>query len=166
MVQKEDIESLFEYVDGNLIWRHNPLSTKTWNTRFAGKPAGSLRSDGYVAVQFKLNGKRCVQKVHRLIWLLFNGKFPEFDLDHIDRNPSNNKIENLRDVPHQVNGFNRGPNKNNKSGLKGVSWHKKNSTWIAHISFSGKKIYLGSFKDKEEAVQARLLKEKELGINI
>lgn len=166
MVQKEDIENLFEYRDGQLIWRYNPNSTKTWNTRFAGKPAGSIRKDRYVAVQFKLGQRRYVTKLHRLVWLLFTGSLPSKDLDHIDRNPLNNKIENLRDVSHQVNSFNRGPNKNTTSGVKGVSWNKKNKVWTAHIFFSGKKIHLGSFKEIDQAVKARLDKEEELGINI
>lgn len=162
MVQKEDLEQLFHYVDGKLIWKENPSYHKGWNTRFAGKVAGSLRSDGYIQVEFTFNGVTHKRKAHQIVWLLHMGTKPKGDLDHINQNPSDNRIENLRDVTHQVNGFNRGPNKRTKSGVKGVAWHGHNKRWTAHISVSGVKHYLGSFCSIEEAAAARQAAEERL----
>lgn len=68
--------------------------------------------------------------VHRIIWRLFNGEIPDdLVIDHIDRNPSNNKISNLRLVTELVNNRNRNKSESNKSGTTGVH--------IIHTNFGG-----------------------------
>ena len=82
----------------------------------------------------------------------------EKPVDHINRNPLDNRKENLRVCTHQENQMNRGKSKDNKSGYKGVSYHKKakhmhnelSKPWNASIRFNGKSIYIGCFAIKEE----------------
>ena len=62
-----------------------------------------MMQNGYRKLKFR--GKQYL--VHRIAWLLQHGSWPVGDIDHIDGNPSNNKLENLRDVPHSVNLQNR-----------------------------------------------------------
>lgn len=81
--------------------------------------------------------------------------------DHIDKNELNNRRENLRPCTHQQNDFNRGLYKNNKSGITGVSWKNKERVWTAAICHNGKSIYLGCFKNKDDAIVARLRAEAE-----
>ena len=84
-------------------------------------------------------------------------------VDHIDGNPLNNHRSNLRAVTHQENLRNR-PNvvKNTTSGFRGVNWHKQRGKWNAVIKHNGKKISLGLYLDINDAVNARIKKEKEL----
>ena len=75
------------------------------------------------AIRVKLDGKRYL--VHRVIWVLVYGNIsPNLDIDHIDGNPWNNKISNLRLVEKKINQRNRKKMKNNKTGVCGVSYHK------------------------------------------
>lgn len=74
-------------------------------------------------------------------------------VDHIDGNGLNNQRSNLRPTSIAENGRNRGANRNNTSGYKGVFRNSK-STWSSRIVSDGKNKYLGSFKSKEEAALA------------
>ena len=81
--------------------------------------------------------------------------------DHIDRNPLNNRKYNLRPATRTENARNRNKQKNNTSGFIGVYWSKKNTKWAATIVVHKKKIYLGYFSDKTDAIKARLTAELE-----
>jgi hypothetical protein len=69
----------------------------------AGSKAGCLRKDGYTRIQINGNNFRA----HRLVWFVTYGKFPDNQVDHIDGDKSNNRIENLRDVTNKVNHQNK-----------------------------------------------------------
>ena len=73
------------------------------------------------------------------------------EIDHIDCNPLNNNIENLRPATRSENIRNRRLHKNNKSGIKGVSWSKKNKKWLAQCVNDHKNHNLGLFNTIEEA---------------
>lgn len=75
--------------------------------------------------------------------------------DHIDGNPLNNTMDNLREVTHQQNIFNSKVREDNTSGVTGVSWFKQRRKWRARIAIDGKEKHLGLFTSKEEAVEAR-----------
>ncbi len=91
-----------------------------------------------------------------------NGYMPENEIDHTNRNRSDNRIENLREVSRSCNRKNTGNQKNNSSGVKGV--HKSGqSGWSAHIGNGKEQHYLGYTKDFEEAVLLRLAAEQCLG---
>lgn len=79
--------------------------------------------------------------------------------DHIDRNPLNNRRNNLRAATHTENMRNHSRRKDNTSGYTGVTLDKKSSTWEAQLSIGGKCLHLGKFIDKEDAIQARLRAE-------
>ena len=78
------------------------------------------------------------------------GKYDRL-LDHIDRNPLNNLIDNLRTCTQSENNANKPKNKNCTSKFKGVSWNKVNSCWVVHIRRGGKLSYLGKFTDEVAA---------------
>lgn len=88
---------------------------------------------------------------HRLAWALFYRKWPENELDHIDGDPSNNKIENLRDVTRKVNAQNRRKAlKNSKTGFLGVS-KTKDGKYTATIKVDSKYVHLGTFSNPVSA---------------
>lgn len=80
--------------------------------------------------------------------------------DHKDRNPKNNRTDNLRPCTQQENLQNRSRFKNNTSGFTGVQWNKENQNWRAKIKINSVAIDLGSFINKEDAIKARLTAEK------
>ena len=90
---------------------------------------------------------------HRLAWLYVYGRWP-FQIDHINGDPTDNRIANLRETTQQQNLWNSRAKSHNKSGLKGVSWHKQRQVWRADIRAQGKKKHLGYFETKEAAHEA------------
>lgn len=101
-----------------------------------GREAGSIKnSTRYVVV-----GIQGVQiPGHRAVWMMFHGEIPQgMDIDHIDGNRSNNRIENLRLATRSQNTHNQGPRKNSVTGIKGLSWDKSNNRWCGQIWFKGK----------------------------
>jgi HNH endonuclease/AP2 domain len=83
-----------------------------------------------------INGKK--YSGSRLAILYQEGWMPPDDVDHKDRNPSNDQWDNLRPCPHGKNMWNIGKHKDNTSGYKGVSWDKRRQKWRARGNVSGK----------------------------
>lgn len=137
------LKSIFDYKDGQLYWK-KPNS----NVVKIGQKAGSLSADGYVSV--RVNDAQ--YKAHRLIYLMHHGKLPRM-LDHIDCNRANNRIENLREASLSQNRMNSTIAKNNTSGSKGVWWNKVHQKWQVCIRKDNKSNYLGTYSNKEEAIQ-------------
>ena len=137
-VSFEILQNLFNYSNGNLIWKIDKGRSKK------GTIAGSRDTKGYM--QLKLNQK--VYRLHRLIWLWHGKELPE-QIDHIDRNPLNNKIENLRAVTQSENQW------NTDRACNSVSFHKASKKWRARIKINNKEIYLGVFSDIEQARQVK-----------
>jgi hypothetical protein len=121
-----------------------------------GAIAGHRNDDWYSQIGIEGN----VYLSHRLAWLYVYGYFPENCLDHIDRNPSNNKISNLREISQQCNLRNTGNPKNNKSGVKGVYFSTISGKWIAQVKVIGSVKRLGYYISFENAVCARLAGEQ------
>ena len=152
-----------------LVWLKRPRNFcsseqlwKSWNSRYAGRPALTAISGGYKGGQILTIGF----KAHRVMWALFYGCWPTWELDHIDGDPFNNRISNLRDVIHTVNQQNRRRCTRNKSGHIGVYWHGVGRKWRAVISSGKKRIDLGLFTTIEEAVRARQDAEKSCGFHV
>lgn len=116
----------------------------------AGRVAGSL-SNGYVRVPLD----RKVYKAHRLAWLYMTGEWPAGIIDHVDRNRSNNRWSNLREVTAAGNAQNASLRKDNKSGVKGVSWCNTNKKWMAQLKVNNRNKFLGHFHTVQEAAEAR-----------
>lgn len=127
--------------------------------RKVGEVAGHIRPNGYLTLN--VNGKTYYG--HRLAWLYVYGKSPDKLIDHQDGDPSNNKIDNLREVCHRQNLCNQKLNKNNKSGCNGVYLFKKRNKWIAQIKLNSKSTYLGIFNKKIDAIKCRKEAEKKYG---
>lgn len=126
------------------IWRGGPA--------VAGSIAGGTDSKGYR--QIKLDGR--LHLAHRLAWLYVHGEPPTGHLDHIDRNPKNNAISNLRLCTHAENHQNTGIRADSTSGVTGVSFNKPSAKWLAYISKNGRRHRLGLFETIDDAVAARL----------
>ena len=126
----------------NREFLYDPNTGKLW------REAGSADGRGYRHVQFE--GRSHL--AHRVAWLLYYGEWPSGFLDHINGNPSDNRIINLRLADVVENQHNRGKSKNNTSGFKGVS--SRRGKWQALISINGKNRYLGLFTTCEEASAA------------
>ena len=108
---------------------------------------------GYIQVRIN-NTNRCY--LHRLIYKYHNENWDityskNNEIDHIDINPSNNKIENLRILTNSKNQRNKNKRENCSSKYIGVCWQKSNKKWISHIKINGKNKYLGLFDTEEEA---------------
>lgn len=100
-------------------------------------------------------------KTHRIIWKLYYGEFDEnLEIDHINGNRSDNRIVNLQAKTLQENQKNRKISINNKSGVIGVSYNKRQKVWQARIGHNNKDIHLGFYLKKKDAVKAR--KEAEI----
>jgi hypothetical protein len=100
--------------------------------------------------------------LHRIIWTHFYGEDPgSFQIDHIDGVRGNNRISNLRLANCFENARNTKAPKRNTSGVKGVSWDKKNFKWRAQIKVAGLRTNIGRFNTIEEAELAvRAAREK------
>jgi len=168
MLTREQLGSLIEYYPehGDFFWKERGrewFSTNhaknAWNARFANGMAGSVSRRGYIHIS--INGK--FYQAHRLAWLLVHGEDAPEDIDHIDGDPTNNRIANLRAVSHAENGRNRRTNSNNLSGVNGVGWNARFGKWQARIKVNGRSKSLGYFDDLNAAADARKSAEREFG---
>lgn len=116
------------------------------------QPAGFVMNSGYRAL--KVCGHRVM--CHRAAFVLMNGRFPEFEIDHINGDKLDNRWVNLRECTKAQNAQNRAKLCTRRAWSKhmGVSYSKKRSNWFASIDVNKKRIYLGSFETEEEAAKA------------
>lgn len=119
-----------------------------------------LHSDGYAITNMGVRGASVTVYAHRVV--MGPGQGPHLHVDHADRNPLNNTKANLRFVPANLNYANRGAQRNNTSGFKGVSWSSDKNKWMAQLVVSGRKHFLGYHADREDAARAYDAKAKEL----
>lgn len=122
---------------------------QSWHQRYVGKRAGTICKNGYEQI---LIGKRAF-KGHHLAWFYTYGVWPKQDIDHKNGNCSDNRIENLREATKSENMYNRHINKNNTTGVKGVSRH--GNKLRCNVQANGVRRYLGLFETLKEAAEAR-----------
>ena len=156
------IDIYYEFPPGVLRWKitkyagvHGKLPVA-----YAGDIAGGF---SYTTKRWvvRLNGKQ-VERA-RVIWEMHGRTIPKgFLLDHIDRNPLNDRIDNLRLASKSQNAWNAGRNKNNTSGYKGVSYSKKTRKYLAQMQVRGKRIRIGLFNTPQEASSAYIEYSKRL----
>ena len=103
----------------------------------------------FIGTSAKINGKRTTLPIHKLI-------IQKDLVDHADRNPFNNRKENLRHATAHQNTMNKSVMSTNKSGFIGVRWNKETHKWIANICIDYKTKYIGSFSYIRDAIVARL----------
>ena len=155
-INANELRSYFEYKNGELYW-----ILKTNRKVVIGQLfKTTINNAGYRICSFK--GKTYIH--HRLIFLFFNDYLPS-QVDHIDGNPLNNRIENLRPANSYQNQANRKANKSNKSGYKNVNWDERSKSWEVKFMHQCRKMHFGYFKDIElaglVAIEARNKYQKE-----
>jgi hypothetical protein len=146
----EELNRLFEYQNGILCWRIR------LGRASPGSKVGSANGEGYLTVG--INYKRYL--VHRIIWVM-HGNEPVPIIDHINNNKLDNRIENLRAADDIINTRNAKLRCDSTSGIKGVSWNKRERKWVGQVWHLGKLYRTKMFKDKKEcAAKVRELREK------
>lgn len=159
LTDKLTFERLREVLD------YDPLTgVFSWRVRLSnrgvvGTRAGTPLKGGYVAI--RIDGVRYL--AHRLAWLYTHGSWPPALIDHKDRDPSNNRLANLRPATRLENHQNLNPRRANTSGFTGVSRCPVNpSKWRAGITYAQRQHYLGRFDTPEEAHAAYLAAKAKL----
>ena len=132
---------------------------RIWNTRYSGVQAFTAQMIGYYCGT--LLGVRYL--AHRVIWKMVNGVDPD-QIDHINGNTQDNRIDNLRSVTNRLNSLNRSLQHNNKTGYHGVIKTQEDK-WLARIESNGVSRYIGTFRNLGEAIAARKAAEKEHGFH-
>jgi len=138
---QNELHELFEYRDGELFYKISPLPKIK-----VGDKAGSVNNLGYVKIS--INNKK--YSAHRIIYMMQYGYVPK-EIDHINCNPKDNRIENLRAVTRTQNRYNIDSYKTNTSGCKGVSWKKNLNKWQVSVNVNGARKHFGVYEDFELA---------------
>lgn len=149
----ERARELFAYdpETGNLVWRVDRYRVKK------GDVAGHLQPDGYRKIRID----QAPYWAHRVVWLVVHGEWPHHTLDHINGNPSDNRLQNLRDRSFRSNQENqRRAHKNSKTGVLGV--YPSKGRYVASITVDWVSKRIGTFDTTEEAHQAYLGAKREL----
>ncbi|RJK66700.1 hypothetical protein CMV60_10425 [Serratia marcescens] len=115
-----------------------------------GSQAGCIDNEGYIRVT--LNGNYA--KGHVLAWFLHYGILPDGIIDHINTIKGDNRISNLRIASASDNQRNKGLQRNNTSGAKGVWWNKRERKFVAQGYIKGVRKHIGSFRSLDEAKDA------------
>ena len=110
-----------------------------------------LDKDGYAMHSLKRDGRKTTERLHQFIAKL---EGIEGQVDHIDCDPLNNTVDNLRVATQTENAKNKRIFKSNSSGVKGVYFNTKQQKYHAQITFNSRRIHLGFFDDLEEAANA------------
>jgi hypothetical protein len=142
------VRDVLDYEAGSGVFR--------WKKQLAargkvGTVAGNV-ADATGRRTIRIDGELYLE--HRLVWLYVHGRWPVDQIDHVDGNAGNNRLNNLREATNQQNNFNKGLPKNNTSGIKGVSWDTARQKWTARIRIHGKVKCLGRYASKDAAAYA------------
>lgn len=121
---------------------------RSWNTKWAGRPALSyIDAYGYFGGRFF----RRAMKAHRVAYAIYHGEWPKGDVDHINGDRRDNRIENLRDC-------NRSQNLSNSRKARGASSYRgvsrSGNRWAVWCSKNNKSVYGGKFDDEIDAALA------------
>jgi hypothetical protein len=163
------LRECFYYDDGRLRWKVRPLDhfknargEAIFNGRYSDTIAGAKSVRGLYVVTLTYEGIKSIYLLTRLVWTLVNGEIPEgMCISVIDKNLANCKINNLRLATFEQCVHNAVIPDTNTSGIKGVSWNKKEKRWRATVSSENKEVSAGRYKnieDAEGAVKALRLK--------
>ncbi|WP_162500900.1 HNH endonuclease [Modicisalibacter coralii] len=170
LLDRDWLNECFLYDDetGLLIWRadrpashfSSPARYQSWIKDTAGTIAGYPSSDGYLLI--KIEGTRLYQ--HHIVLAMHGIKVPyDKEVDHLNGNRSDNRMQNLRVVSHLVNMRNRTMHSNNTSGINGVSRIGGSRPWMAQAGLNGGTIIIGRYHTSEEAEAARQAWQDKVG---
>lgn len=160
----------FRYEDGKLFWIERPLShfknkhgQSVFNGSWPGKEAGCLsvsKSPGRKSEERWVVSINNVPHLrYRIVWVMHYGDVSG-EIDHKNRIPTDDRVENLRPCTRHQNSANSSLMLRSTSGIRGVCWVKADKKWRASIFANGKFIHLGCFKEKEDAIEARVKASK------
>lgn len=154
---QERLHELLEYDLETGIFRWKVSRGRAKKGSVAGSIHKGTRNSKYLHIRIDRKG----YKAHRLAWLYVHGYFPENLIDHIDGNPLNNKLENLREASPVCNVQNSKMKKNNTSGIPGVYFCKQRNKYKARMTIYGKEQYLGYSESLLEAGLMRFTVEQQ-----
>jgi len=159
---------------GKLTWKNRGVDwfsnsktpdahCKTWNTRYAGKDTGYIVTNkyGYPCIKFRFQGRLYTSS--RVIWLWMTGEYPKGQIDHLNRDSTDNRWCNLRDVSPSENSRNMSMSCKNTSGVTGVYWNKEKLKWHAQCQYENRTYRIGTFDNIEDAAKAAYDFRKERG---
>lgn len=161
MIEIEDFKKYVSYnPDTGTFTRIAVLNDNPSHQWRVGDTVGNQSSNGYIEVSV---GDIKFQ-AHKLAWYFVHGVYPDFYLDHVNGDKTDNRIENLRESSPLINMRNRGKNKNNSTGFNGV-YVAASGRFRARIKINGKLINIGTFDTAEEASEARELANEFYGFS-
>ena len=134
----EELWKLFDY---------SPFTGKLWSKRYS-KPIQGCKKRGALRIPIRWNGKVIHTNYGRVVYAWCTGAWPTHDVDHINRDHTDNRIQNLRDADRRLN------NQNRKTFQGGAHFNKQAKKWRSKILIKGKQIHLGTFPTQAEAQQA------------
>lgn len=165
----ERVRALVRYDGKDFYWLPRPMNAfKAVN---AWRGFATRYADRKVAIKRQLNGYHGVRVegtlvlIHRLIWVLHYGEWPVGEIDHINGNKFDNRIENLRDCSKSQNMKNQKLRSDSSSGFPGVHFckDKKSRPWAARVGVNNTWKTLGYFATKEEAIACRKREQGRFG---
>jgi hypothetical protein len=159
MITQSFLKEVLDYDPdtGVFHWRHREDVPREWNTRHAGKVAGTVLPTGYRSII--INNEPYLG--HRLAWFYMAGEWPPHQVDHINRIRGDDRFANLRLATSSENKRNRPADSDSISGVKGVHWHKPSQRWHVRVCLRGREHSFGYFKTVEEAAEvARMAQAK------
>jgi len=150
----EQVRRMLDYdpKTGILTWRHRSEHPRRWNSRYAGKPAGTKGKTGYVYIELRSG---LPASAARIAWLIVTGAWPERMIDHRNGVRDDNRWENLRLADNSQNSTNKAKQRNNASGFVGVHFNRQNGKWRACVNLRRVRHDVGFFATAEEAAKAR-----------
>lgn len=154
MITADQLKQLLSYdpATGIFTWR-----VRRNQNAIVGSVAGAVNTGGYI--QIRVLGRKYAAS--HLAFLYMTGGWPIDQIDHINREPADNRWANLREASHAENCMNRRTRSDNTSGIKGVK-QTRFGTYEASIGYHGEKIYLGTFPTLVQALSVRRTAERDL----
>ena len=152
LLHYDEHSGIFTWRSRDRHWFKSDKDFENWNKQWAGGVSGYIREGvgGYSTLAIKVLGTRWY--AHRLAFI-FMGKSLPTQVDHLNRNPLDNRWENLAASSAKENMKNTSMFSNNTSGVTGVIWHKARDKWMARVNLGGRLKHLGLFTDLEEATE-------------
>lgn len=142
MITWQELHDNLEYRNGRFWWKFSKQGRKL------DEPAGSLNGDGYRQINFK--GK--IYMEHRLVWLYVTGEWPSGFIDHINRDRSDNRFENLREASSRANATNT---KASEARFLPTNVYRNGKGFVVTLSISGKRKTFPTVSSVEEAIEIR-----------